>query len=139
MRRMLMISVGCKWKEWKHEAKMIGYEPYNNDIERLAKCPDKVEEDQWRALVHYWSSNEAKENSERNKESRRKLSMPHTSGRKSHSQSIDDVSDNSMDDHQQSLSPVSLFHTKMSQGFHKQLNLKIFPRLFQFLVVKFWR
>ncbi|OIT01193.1 hypothetical protein A4A49_24729 [Nicotiana attenuata] len=60
MRRMLMISVGSKWKEWKHEAKMIGYEPYNNDIERLAKCPDMVEEDQWRALVHYWSSNEAK-------------------------------------------------------------------------------
>nr|XP_018622387.1 uncharacterized protein LOC104084729 isoform X3 [Nicotiana tomentosiformis] len=60
MRRMLMISVGSKWKEWKHEAKMIGYEPYNNDIERLSKCPDRIEEDQWNALVHYWSSNEAK-------------------------------------------------------------------------------
>ncbi|OIT08700.1 hypothetical protein A4A49_63261 [Nicotiana attenuata] len=58
MRRM--ISVGSKWKEWKHEAKLIGYEPYNNDIERLAKLSDRVEEDQWRALVHYWSSNEAK-------------------------------------------------------------------------------
>nr|XP_016449706.1 PREDICTED: uncharacterized protein LOC107774628 isoform X1 [Nicotiana tabacum]XP_016449707.1 PREDICTED: uncharacterized protein LOC107774628 isoform X1 [Nicotiana tabacum] len=91
MRRMLMISVGSKWKEWKHEAKMIGYEPYNNDIERLSKCPDRIEEDQWNALVHYWSSNEAKEKSERNKKSRRKLSMPHTSGRKSHSQIIDNM------------------------------------------------
>nr|XP_016461751.1 PREDICTED: uncharacterized protein LOC107785044 [Nicotiana tabacum] len=60
MRCMLMISVGSTWKEWKHEAKMIGYEPYNNDIECLAKHSDRVEEDQWRVLVHYWSSNEAK-------------------------------------------------------------------------------
>nr|XP_009794365.1 PREDICTED: uncharacterized protein LOC104241144 [Nicotiana sylvestris] len=75
MRRMLMISVGSKWKEWKHEAKMIGYEPYNNDIERLAKRPDRVEEDQWR----------------KEQEEQRKLSMPHTSERKSHSQIIDDM------------------------------------------------
>ncbi|KAH0646565.1 hypothetical protein KY284_034449 [Solanum tuberosum] len=91
MKRILMMSFGSKWKESKHEAKTIGYDPYNTDIERLAHCPDRVEEDQWRSLVHYWSSKEAKEKSERNKESRKKLTMPHTSGRKSHSQIIDDM------------------------------------------------
>ncbi|KAL3365440.1 hypothetical protein AABB24_010530 [Solanum stoloniferum] len=60
MKRILMMSFGSKWKESKHEAKTIGYDPYNTDIERLAHCPDRVEEDQWRSLVHYWSSKEAK-------------------------------------------------------------------------------
>ncbi|KAL3332475.1 hypothetical protein AABB24_032842 [Solanum stoloniferum] len=91
MKRILMMSFGSKWKESKHEAKTIGYDPYNTDIERLAHCPDRVEEDQWCSLVHYWSSKEAKEKSERNKESRKKLTMPHTSGRKSHSQIINDM------------------------------------------------
>ncbi|XP_060172748.1 uncharacterized protein LOC132603631 isoform X1 [Lycium barbarum] len=91
MRRILMMSVGSKWKEWKHEAKSNGYDPYNTDIERLAHRPKRVAEDQWRSLVHYWSSKEAKEKSERNKESRKKLTMPHTSGRKSLAQIIDDM------------------------------------------------
>ncbi|KAH0669608.1 hypothetical protein KY285_023771 [Solanum tuberosum] len=48
------------WVHIKHEAKIIGYDPYNTDIEHLAHCPDRVEEFQWRSLVHYWSSKEAK-------------------------------------------------------------------------------
>ncbi|KAH0696207.1 hypothetical protein KY290_011030 [Solanum tuberosum] len=91
MKRILMMSFGSKWKESKHEAITIGYDLYNTDIERLAHCPDRVEEDQCRSLVHYWSSKEAKEKSESNKESQKKLTMPHTSGRKSHSQIIDDM------------------------------------------------
>ncbi|KAH0716565.1 hypothetical protein KY290_012722 [Solanum tuberosum] len=91
MKRILMMSFGSKWKESKHEAITIGYDLYNTDIERLAHCPDRVKEDQCRSLVHYWSSKEAKEKSESNKESQKKLTMPHTSGRKSHSQIIDDM------------------------------------------------
>uniref|UniRef100_M1BA95 Leucine-rich repeat resistance protein n=1 Tax=Solanum tuberosum TaxID=4113 RepID=M1BA95_SOLTU len=60
MKCILMMSFGSKWKESRHEAKTIGYDPYNTDIERLAHCPDRVEEDQWRSLVHYWSSKEAR-------------------------------------------------------------------------------
>ncbi|KAH0669606.1 hypothetical protein KY285_023769 [Solanum tuberosum] len=60
MKCILMMSFGSKWKESKHEVKTIGYDPYNIDIERLAHCPDRVEEDQWCSLVHYWSSKEAK-------------------------------------------------------------------------------
>ncbi|XP_016579306.1 uncharacterized protein LOC107877032 [Capsicum annuum] len=85
-----MMSLGTKWKEAKHEAKTSGYDPYDTDIERLAHCPDNVEEDQWRSLVHYWSSENAQEKSKRNKESQKKLTMPHTSGRKSHAQIIDE-------------------------------------------------
>lgn len=91
MKRILMMSVGSKWREWKHEAKSSGYDSYTNDVERLANRPNRVEEDQWRALVHYWSSTDAKKKSERNKESRMKLTMPHTSGRKSYSQIIDNM------------------------------------------------
>ncbi|WMV46191.1 hypothetical protein MTR67_039576 [Solanum verrucosum] len=60
MKRILMMSFGSKWKESKHEAKTIGYDPHKIDIERLAHCPDRVEENQWSSLVHYWSSKEAK-------------------------------------------------------------------------------
>lgn len=60
MKRILMMSVGSKWREWKHEAKSSGYDSYTNDVERLANRPNRVEEDQWRALVHYWSSTDAK-------------------------------------------------------------------------------
>ncbi|KAH0776671.1 hypothetical protein KY290_008082 [Solanum tuberosum] len=91
MKRILMMSVGSKWREWKHEAKSSGYDSYTNDVERLANRPDRVEEDQWRALVHYWSSTDAKKKSARNKESWKKLTMPHTSGRKSYSQIIDNM------------------------------------------------
>ncbi|KAH0742876.1 hypothetical protein KY290_030869 [Solanum tuberosum] len=49
-------------KKQSMKAKTIGYDPYNTDIECLAHCPDRVEEDQWRSLVHYWSSKEAKMN-----------------------------------------------------------------------------
>uniref|UniRef100_M1CY10 Leucine-rich repeat resistance protein n=1 Tax=Solanum tuberosum TaxID=4113 RepID=M1CY10_SOLTU len=54
------MSVGSKWREWKHEAQSSGCDSYTNDVERLANRPDTVEEDQWRALVHYWSSTDAK-------------------------------------------------------------------------------
>nr|XP_009796880.1 PREDICTED: uncharacterized protein LOC104243398 [Nicotiana sylvestris]XP_016439204.1 PREDICTED: uncharacterized protein LOC107765113 [Nicotiana tabacum] len=91
MRRMLMIPVGSKWKEWKHEAKSCGYESYGTNIERFAHRPNRMEEDRWRSLVHYWSSNVVKEKSKKNKESRKKLTMSHTSGRKSHSQIIDNM------------------------------------------------
>ncbi|XP_059298561.1 uncharacterized protein LOC132051487 [Lycium ferocissimum] len=91
MRRYLMMSFGSKLEEWKHDAKRKGYDPYNTDLERLAHRPDRVVEDRSRSLVHYWSSNDAKEKSERNKEGRKKSTMPHTSERKSHSQIIDEV------------------------------------------------
>ncbi|KAG5606556.1 hypothetical protein H5410_028048 [Solanum commersonii] len=68
MKRILMMSVGSKWREWKHEAKSSGYDSYTNDVERLTNHRDSVEEDQWRALVRYWSSTDAKKKSERNKE-----------------------------------------------------------------------
>ncbi|KAH0760622.1 hypothetical protein KY290_016695 [Solanum tuberosum] len=85
------MSVGSKWREWKHEAKNSGYDSYTNDVERLANRPDRVEEDQWCALVHYWSSIDIKKKSERNKESRKKLTMPHTLGRKSYCQIIENM------------------------------------------------
>ncbi|KAF3616040.1 hypothetical protein FXO37_35233 [Capsicum annuum] len=60
IRCILMVSLRTKWKEAKHEAKTSRYDPYDTDIERLAHSLVNVEEYQWRSLVHYWSSEDAK-------------------------------------------------------------------------------
>ena len=59
MRDILMKSVSKKWKDWKSAIKRRGYDRYRTNEERLANCPDRVEEDQWRALVYYWDTAEA--------------------------------------------------------------------------------
>ncbi|KAF3623638.1 hypothetical protein FXO38_30643 [Capsicum annuum] len=64
IRRILMVSLRTKWKEAKHEAKTSRYDPYDTDIERLAHSLVNVEEYQWRSLVHYWSSEDAKHEQE---------------------------------------------------------------------------
>ncbi|KAL7196946.1 hypothetical protein ACSBR1_036869 [Camellia fascicularis] len=54
-----MTSFGKKWRDWKSRVKNMGYIPFKNDAERLAHRPDRVHEDQWRALVYYWGTQSA--------------------------------------------------------------------------------
>lgn len=60
MRHFIMQSLSKKWKEWKATAKRQGYDPYDTNVERLAHCPPRVEESQWRKLVYYWDTADAK-------------------------------------------------------------------------------
>lgn len=54
-----MKSVGKKWRDWKQEIKRTAYDIYDNDADRLANCPNRVDPDQWRVLVQYWGSENA--------------------------------------------------------------------------------
>ena len=54
-----MQSIGKKWREWKGDVKRKYYSIYDTDFERLAHCPDRVDENQWYAFVHYWGTDKA--------------------------------------------------------------------------------
>ncbi|KAH7847026.1 hypothetical protein Vadar_021014 [Vaccinium darrowii] len=53
-------SVGKKWRDWKDELKKDFYDIYDNDEDRLANCPDRVDVDQWSILVKFWGTKSAK-------------------------------------------------------------------------------
>ncbi|KAG5523885.1 hypothetical protein RHGRI_030771 [Rhododendron griersonianum] len=55
-----LMSVGKKWKDWKDELKRTTYNLYDNDEDRLANCPNRVNPDQWRVLVQFWGTKIAK-------------------------------------------------------------------------------
>ena len=59
MKRTIMASFGKKWRDWKSQVKTMGYKPFKNDADRVAHRPDRVHEDQWRALVYYWGTQSA--------------------------------------------------------------------------------
>ncbi|KAL7258088.1 hypothetical protein ACSBR1_004249 [Camellia fascicularis] len=79
-------SIGKKWKDWKAELKASRYNTHKIDEERLADCDERVVPDQWRILISFWNSKEAKERSVTNKASRAQQKITHTTGRKSFAQ-----------------------------------------------------
>eukprot|EP00261_Vitis_vinifera_P034189 XP_019075432.1 PREDICTED: uncharacterized protein LOC109122616 [Vitis vinifera] len=62
------------------------YNPYNTDEERLCHRPPHLSDDDWRWLIHFWGTPEAKDISEKNKANRAKQVIKHTSGSKSYAQ-----------------------------------------------------
>ncbi|CAL5327514.1 unnamed protein product [Camellia sinensis] len=42
MKKIILASVGKKWREWKCRVKKIGYKPFNNDTDRLTYRPEGV-------------------------------------------------------------------------------------------------
>ncbi|CAL5337216.1 unnamed protein product [Camellia sinensis] len=82
MKRTIMASFGKKWRDWKSRVKTMGYKPFKNDAERLAHRPDRVHEDQWRALVYYWGTQSASKLSKKNRKIRKKKTLHHRTGRK---------------------------------------------------------
>ncbi|KAI8530007.1 hypothetical protein RHMOL_Rhmol11G0020600 [Rhododendron molle] len=86
-----LMSVGKKWKDWKDELKRTTYNLYDNDEDRLANCPNRVNPDQWRVLVKFWGTETAKERSKTNRKSRHEQKMGHTSARKGHCRVRDEL------------------------------------------------
>ncbi|CAL5394254.1 unnamed protein product [Camellia sinensis] len=82
MKRTIMASFGKKWRDWKSRVKTMGYKPFKNDTERLAHRPDRVHEDQWRALVYYWGTQSASKSSKKNRKIRKKKTLHHRTSRK---------------------------------------------------------
>ncbi|CAL5355162.1 unnamed protein product [Camellia sinensis] len=82
MKRTIMTSFGKKWRDWKSRVKNMGYTPFKNDAERLAHRPDRVHEDQWRALVYHWGTQSASKSSKKNRKIQKKKTLHHRTGRK---------------------------------------------------------
>lgn len=79
----ILKSIGTKWKNWKALLKAKHYNSHETDEERLADCNERVQPDQWRILVSFWNSTEAKVRSNTNKANRLKFTSNHACGSKS--------------------------------------------------------
>ncbi|XP_058202187.1 uncharacterized protein LOC131316766 [Rhododendron vialii] len=90
-KHICLMAVGKKWKDWKDELKRTIYNLYDNDEDRLANCPNRVDPDQWRVLVQFWGTKTAKRRSKTNCTSRHEQKMGHTSGRKGHCRVRDEL------------------------------------------------
>ncbi|KAL8512708.1 hypothetical protein ACS0TY_018998 [Phlomoides rotata] len=84
--KWILSSIGVKWKNWKHFLKEHYWEdvPLVNLIEQ--QKDKRIHLDHWIKLVTYWSSDEAKEASKRNKKARAKKTMKQIPGKRSFAQ-----------------------------------------------------
>ncbi|KAK9090629.1 hypothetical protein Sjap_023806 [Stephania japonica] len=75
-------SIGKLWRNWKHLVKANHYLAHETDDERLSYVPPRVIDDQWKTLVKYWGSEQARNITNRNKANRELQGLPHRTGRK---------------------------------------------------------
>ncbi|XP_059653575.1 uncharacterized protein LOC132300493 isoform X2 [Cornus florida] len=79
----VLMSIGQKWRDWKAKLKASRYSSHKTDEERLADRDERVLPDQWRLLILFWNSKEAKKRSTTNKANRARQKIIHTAGTKS--------------------------------------------------------
>lgn len=53
-------SLANKWRGWKCTLKKMYFDPAKSVEEHLSKVPERVDEEQWKQLIIYWSSEEGK-------------------------------------------------------------------------------
>ncbi|KAJ9697055.1 hypothetical protein PVL29_009007 [Vitis rotundifolia] len=74
---------GNLFRSYRNKMKAKYYNSYNTDEERLCHRPPHLSDDDWRWLIHFWGTPEAKNISEKNKANKAKQVIKHTSGSKS--------------------------------------------------------
>nr|XP_027120578.1 uncharacterized protein LOC113737565 [Coffea arabica] len=79
-------SIGKKWRNWKSALKAKYYNPNESIESQINNRDQRILKDQWRNLLAYWSLEETKNTSEKNKMSRAKKTMNHKTGKKSYAQ-----------------------------------------------------
>ncbi|XP_027174484.1 uncharacterized protein LOC113774118 [Coffea eugenioides] len=79
-------SIGKKWRNWKSALKAKYYNPNESIESQINNRDQQILKDQWRNLLAYWSLEETKNTSEKNKMSRAKKTMNHKTGKKSYAQ-----------------------------------------------------
>ncbi|XP_059589813.1 uncharacterized protein LOC109124170 [Vitis vinifera] len=77
---------GNLFRSYRNKMKAKYYNPYNTDEERLCQRPPHLSDDDWRWLIHFWGTPEAKDISDKNKANRAKQVIKHTSRSKSYAQ-----------------------------------------------------
>ncbi|RVW72576.1 hypothetical protein CK203_060062 [Vitis vinifera] len=71
---------------YRNKMKAKYYNPYNTNEERLCHRPPHLSDDDWRWLIHFWGTPEAKDIYKKNKANRAKQVIKHTSGSKGYAQ-----------------------------------------------------
>ncbi|XP_012851770.1 PREDICTED: uncharacterized protein LOC105971463 [Erythranthe guttata] len=79
----ILRSINKKWRNWKSSVKSLNFDPDISTDQQTTKIPDRVNEDQYKSLVHHWMSDKSKERSKKNKNSRGELKLFHCMGKKS--------------------------------------------------------
>ncbi|GLT45969.1 hypothetical protein SLA2020_197620 [Shorea laevis] len=79
----IMTDVNEKWKSYKNELKIAGFDLLLTVDEMYEKINDpRVDKEQFEVLVEYWRSEKGEKISKQNKENRLKLEEPHCLGTK---------------------------------------------------------
>eukprot|EP00252_Welwitschia_mirabilis_P022458 TRINITY_DN6073_c1_g1_i5.p1 TRINITY_DN6073_c1_g1~~TRINITY_DN6073_c1_g1_i5.p1 ORF type:complete len:163 (+),score=32.82 TRINITY_DN6073_c1_g1_i5:306-794(+) len=84
-------KMGRRWRECKIQLARNFYDPYDNDVDRLAHVPQGFQPQQWKEMVTYLGSKEWQESRERNKRCKEKQVLHPISGRKPMEQIEDDM------------------------------------------------
>ncbi|KAF0930629.1 hypothetical protein E2562_033825 [Oryza meyeriana var. granulata] len=89
---LLLKCLRTKWRNWRCNLKRKHFDSHKTEEERLADCDPRVLKEQWRYLVSYWNTEEAKAASARCKASRAKSTYINTTGSKSFAWILDEES-----------------------------------------------
>ncbi|CAH9071880.1 unnamed protein product, partial [Cuscuta epithymum] len=89
-------NMSTKWRSWKNELKSEYFDETMTPHEMSSKVDDsRVDKDQFISIAKYWLTDEAKEQSTKNKENCSKSKEPHCTGTKSFPRVIHEMTEES--------------------------------------------
>ncbi|KAK6131597.1 hypothetical protein DH2020_034611 [Rehmannia glutinosa] len=80
----ILKSINKKWRSWKSFVKASKFDPNVPMEQQLSSKPDRVEDEQYKALIEHWMSDKSKAISEKNRKTRTQLELLHRMGKKSY-------------------------------------------------------
>ncbi|XP_066335867.1 uncharacterized protein [Miscanthus floridulus] len=89
--KWILKSIGRDWIKYKATLKKSLFNPKKKKSVLNKRCPDDIDEDQWKALVKYWKSSEGQTLSEKNKISCQMKKTTHTADTKSYARWSEDM------------------------------------------------
>ncbi|CAD6252494.1 unnamed protein product [Miscanthus lutarioriparius] len=89
--KWILKSIGRDWRKYKATLKKSLFNPKKKKSVLNKRCPNDIDEDQWKALVKYWKSSEGQTLSEKNKISCQMKKTTHTTGTKSYARWSEDM------------------------------------------------
>ncbi|CAD6219593.1 unnamed protein product [Miscanthus lutarioriparius] len=89
--KWILKSIGRDWRKYKATLKKSLFNPKKKKSVLNERCPDDIDEDQWKTLVKYWKSSEGQTLSEKNKISCQMKKTTHTSDTKSYARWSEDM------------------------------------------------
>ncbi|WOK98232.1 hypothetical protein Cni_G06942 [Canna indica] len=91
MTKWVLRSINSKWRNWKSNSRAVHYDSSKSLSYHLSHVSERVDKNQWSALVSFWNSEEGQKTCKMNQINRSKQKMPHTLGKKSYASVIDEI------------------------------------------------